>query len=174
MSEETPSEILEDARATFIDSWGALGSNWGINRTMAMIHALLLVSDEPLSTDEIMEVLGVSRGNANTNLRDLVGWGLIRRVVRKGERREYFEAEKDVWKIACCVARERSRREIEPIVNALRQLVGDTAGLDSAAAKHFHKQVGELLEYAELAKKFLESFARKERSFLPRLLRLAT
>ena len=107
-------DALADARESFVHSWGALGSSWGVSRTMAMIHALLLVSDEALSTDEIMAELGVSRGNANTNLRELVGWGLIRKVVRKGERREYFEAEKDVWKIFCTVARERKRREIEP------------------------------------------------------------
>jgi len=166
---------LQRAREGFVAQWGVLGSAWGVNRSVAQVHALLLVSHEPLSQDELMEELAISRGNAATSVRELVDWGLVRPIVATGDRRYYYEAEKDVWKIACCVARERSRREIEPIVNALRQLVADTGGLDSAAAKHFHKQVGELLEYAELAKKFLESFARKERSvFLPRLLRLAT
>ena len=98
------------ARDEFIAQWGALGSAWGINRTMAQIHALLMISPQPLSTDDIMEDLQISRGNAHTNLRELTGWGLIRSVIRKGERKEYFEAEKDVWKIFCIVTRERKRR----------------------------------------------------------------
>jgi DNA-binding transcriptional regulator GbsR (MarR family) len=164
VSEETPTEILEDARATFIDSWGALGSNWGISRTMAMIHALLLVNDEPLSTDEIMEVLGVSRGNANTNLRDLVGWGLIRRIVRKGERREYFEAEKDVWTIFCTVARERKRRETEPVLAVLQACLDKTKGLRSAKAKAFHAQLGELSEFVATVNSLLDRVAAAEQS----------
>ena len=77
----------EKARDEFVAQWGALGSHWGINRTMAQIHALLMTAPEPMHTDEIMERLRVSRGNANTNLRELVGWGLIRVVLKKGERR---------------------------------------------------------------------------------------
>ena len=104
---------LTAARDEFIAQWGIMGSSWGINRTMAQIHALLMVSTTPLSTDEIMAELAISRGNAHMNLRDLVGWGLVRSVIRKGERKEFFEAEKDVWKIFCTVVRERKRREIE-------------------------------------------------------------
>ena len=164
---------LQRARTAFVAQWGVLGSSWGVNRSVAQVHALLLVTHEPLSQDEIMDELAISRGNVATSLRELTDWGLVRPVVTAGDRRYYYEAEKDVWKIACNVARERSRREIEPVVDALRQLVADTAGIDTVAGKHFHKQVGELLKYAELAKKFLESFARQERSvLLPRLLRL--
>ena len=81
---------------------------------MAQIHAFLLISAEPLSTDDVMEHLKISRGNANTNLREMVGWGLARSVVERGNRKEYFEAEKEVWKIFCIISRERKRREIEP------------------------------------------------------------
>src|SRR4051812_4920871 len=94
---------LHQARDEFVTQWGAIGSAWGINRTMAQIHALLITTPNPLSTDEVMEELKISRGNAHGNLRDLVSWGLIRSVVRKGERKEYFEAEKDVWKMFCIV-----------------------------------------------------------------------
>ena len=97
-----------------------MGSAWGINRTMAQIHALLMTSDRALTTDEVMEDLKISRGNAHQNLRELVGWGLVRSVIRKGERKEYFESEKDVWRMFCIVARERKRREIEPALKALR------------------------------------------------------
>ena len=81
-------------RMQFIAQWGTLGSSWGINRTMAQIHALLMVAVEPMHTNEIMEELKVSRGNANTNLRELIGWGLIQRIAYPGNRKEYFEAEK--------------------------------------------------------------------------------
>jgi DNA-binding transcriptional regulator GbsR (MarR family) len=164
VSDESPAEILEDARATFIDSWGALGSSWGISRTMAMIHALLLVSDDPLSTDEIMDALGVSRGNANTNLRDLVGWGLIRRIVFKGERREYFEAEKDVWTIFCTVARERKRRETEPVLAMLETCIDKTKSLRSGKAKAFHAQLSELAQFVKTANSLLDRVAAAEQS----------
>ena len=83
---------LAAARDEFVTQWGAIGSAWGINRTMAQIHALLIITPSALTTDEVMEELKISRGNAHTNLRELVGWGLVRSVVRKGERKEYFEA----------------------------------------------------------------------------------
>src|SRR5688500_8989202 len=103
-SKSSPAEAAEAAqlaaaRDEFVMQWGAIGSAWGINRTMAQIHALLMVTPHALSTDEVMEELKISRGNAHTNLRELVGWGLVRSVVRKGERKEYFEAEKEVWKM---------------------------------------------------------------------------
>src|SRR5947208_14026578 len=89
---------LAAARDEFVMQWGGIGSAWGINRTMGQIRALLIISPRALTTDEVMEELQISRGNAHTNLRELVGWTLVRSVVRKGERKEYFEAEKDVWK----------------------------------------------------------------------------
>lgn len=153
---------LSSARSNFVQGWGALGSSWGISKTMAMTHALLLVSEEPLSTDEIMAELGISRGNANTTLRELVGWGLIRRVVRMGERREYFEAEKDVWTIFCIVARERKRREIEPALALLQACVEQTKGVRSAKA--FHAKLAELTEFVALANSVMERIAASERS----------
>ena len=112
MKSDDAAGTLREARQEFVSQWGAIGSAWGINRTMAQIHALLITSPEPLTTDEVMEELRISRGNANTNLRDLVGWGLIRSLLRPGERKEYLVAEKDVWKMFCIIARERKRREI--------------------------------------------------------------
>ena len=96
---EADTRPLDEVRDDFIAQWGAFGSQWVINRTMAQIHALLMTGTEALSTDEVMENLGISRGNAHTNLKELVNWGLIRIVTRKGERKEYFEAELDVWEI---------------------------------------------------------------------------
>ena len=164
---------LEAVREEFIAHWGALGSSWGINRTRAQIHALLLVSPEPISTDQVMEALRVSRGNANTNLRELVAWGLVHSVVRKGERRQYFEAEKDVWKIFCFISRERKRREIDPAAAALSVCVEKTAHLKSVDARAFHEQMMAFQEFVRLAGSVLEKAAASEKSvILPRLLKL--
>ena len=91
---------LTEAKAQFISSWGAFGTHWGINRTMAQIHALLLVSPDPITQDDIMEQLSISRGNVNMNTRDLIDWGLVERVLIPGERKEFFTAEKDIWKVS--------------------------------------------------------------------------
>ena len=152
------------ARDEFIAQWGALGSAWGINRTMAQIHALLMICPKPLSTDDIMEDLQISRGNAHTNLRELTGWGLIRSVIRKGERKEFFEAEKDVWKIFCIVTRERKRREIRPAIGVLKDCIERTETLRDPDAAVFTKQTRALLEFVEMADSILSKIARSEQS----------
>lgn len=164
---------FEKIKEDYVAQWGALGSQWGINRTMAMIHAHLLVSPKPINTDEIMEVLSVSRGNANTNLRELVGWGLIRSTIIKGERKDYYEAEKDVWKIFCIVARERKRRETEPASKVLTDCVARSKSIKTAEGKALHKQLSELNEFVTLANSLMEKIATKEKSYLvPKLLKL--
>ena len=155
---------LEAARDEFVAGWGALGSAWGINRTMAQIHALLLTSTRPLSTDEIMENLQISRGNAHGNIRELVGWTLLRSIIKKGERKEFFEAEKDVWKIACTIARERKRREIEPALEILRSCSEQTKNLKDKESKAFHAQITELRDFVTLSGRALESAAKTEQS----------
>jgi len=150
---------LDEARDAFIAHWGAIGGAWGINRTMAQIHALLLGKGKALSTDEVMEELHISRGNANTNLRDLVGWGLVRSVIRKGERKEYFEAERDVWKMFCIIARERKRREIAPAVEALTECAESTKKLTGAEAKEFNALMNEVGDYTRLFDNLLERVA---------------
>ena len=124
-----------EAKEKFVQSWGALGKNWGINRTMAQIHALLLISPEALSTEEIMEELQVSRGNVNMNVRMLIDWGLATKVVKSGERREYFFSDKDVWELAKQVVKERRKREIEPllkVLNDIEDVRGERAGSGNA------------------------------------------
>jgi DNA-binding transcriptional regulator GbsR (MarR family) len=119
---------LAEAKKQFIQTWGTLGSEWGINRTMAQVHALLLISPNALCTEDIMEQLNVSRGNANMNLRELMNWTLISKELVPGDRKEYFVAEKDIWEIARIIARERKRREIEPVLkvlNGLKEVEGD-------------------------------------------------
>lgn len=119
---------IKDAKKQFIAAWGSFGSNWGINRTMAQIHALLLVSAEPLSADDVMEHLSISRGNVNMNLRELIDWTLVERVIITGERKEFFTAEKDIWKVARTIVKERKKRELEPMLkflDALSEVEGD-------------------------------------------------
>ena len=155
---------LEAARDEFVTQWGVMGSSWGINRTMAQIHALLMITPRALTTDEVMEELKTSRGNAHMNLRELVGWGLVRSVIRKGERKEYFEAEKDVWKMFCIIVRERKRREIRPAINVLKDCIDRADDLTSPEAVAFTSQTKALCEFMEMADGVLSKVARSEQS----------
>ena len=164
MKDATKPTELDEARDAFIAHWGAIGGAWGINRTMAQIHALLLGQGKALSTDEVMAELKISRGNANTNLRDLVGWGLVRSVIRKGERKEYFEAEMDIWKVFCIIARERKRREIAPAVEALTECADSTKKLTGAEAKEFNALMNEIGDYMRLFDGLLDRIAASKHS----------
>lgn len=157
MKSETAS--WETSRDEFVSHWGAIGSQWGISRTMAQVHALLMTAPEPMYTDEIMERLQISRGNANTNLRELVGWGLVRSVVKKGERREYFEAEKDVWKMFITIAKERKRRELDPALEVLKNCAAETKDEPAGPGRDFHKQMKELQEFVEFGMKVSDTVA---------------
>lgn len=128
---------LEEAKSRFIQIWGTVGVEWGINRTMAQIHGLLLASDDALTTEQVMEALNVSRGNANMNLRELINWGLVFRENRPGERKEYFYAEKDMWEVAQRIAAERKKRELDPMMKMLTQLQRElpTEGKEAHAFK---------------------------------------
>jgi DNA-binding transcriptional regulator GbsR (MarR family) len=146
---------LEQAKEKFIQTWGTLGSNWGINRTMAQVHALLLVSPEPLSAEDIMEQLNISRGNANMNIRALIDWGLVYKELKSGERREFFSAEKDMWKVFKQIAKERRKRELEPIFKVL----GDISQVEGDATdphyQAFVQSIGDIQKFAGQADDFL-------------------
>ncbi|MGH1518023.1 GbsR/MarR family transcriptional regulator [Chryseobacterium sp. JK1] len=129
---------LSEAKEKYIQTWGTFATNWGINRTMAQVHALLLASDKPLSTDEVMQQLEISRGNANMNLRGLIDWGIVKKELIKGDRKEYFVAEKDVWYLFKQITKERRKREIEPVISFLEELK-NIEDKDSAEAKEFIK-----------------------------------
>ena len=115
---------LDEAKDKFVQAWGSLGSNWGIPKTMAQVHAILLISEKPLSSEDIMAELDISRGNVNLNVRTLIDWGIVDRVTVKGERREFFTAEKDIWKVATQIANQRRKRELEPMLKVLSQVKG--------------------------------------------------
>lgn len=129
---------LSEAKEKYIQTWGTFATNWGINRTMAQVHALLLASGKPLSTDEVMEQLEISRGNANMNLRALIDWGIVKKELVKGDRKEYFVAEKDVWYLFKQITKERRKREIEPVISFLEELK-NIDDKDSEEAKEFIK-----------------------------------
>ena len=164
MKDNPPANLLQEARDEFVSQWGAIGSAWGINRTMAQIHALLITAPAALSTDEVMAELKISRGNAHSNLRDLVSWGLVRSVVRKGERKEFFEAEKDVWRMFCIVIRERRRRELRPALAVLKECNERTKGLRGNEATAFNKQLKALADFLELADSVITKVSQSEQN----------
>ena len=160
-----------EARYRFLHSWAEMGPRWGIPKAMAQIHALLMISDKPLSTDDVMEELGISRGNANTNLRALADWGLVRRVFVRGDRKEYFQSEKDVWNMFCRIARERKKREIEPAIDTMEECL-DLVGNDRESA-FFRARVGELLDLVKSLDFLFGKIAQQEtNTIIPRILKL--
>lgn len=163
MSEQRPSnEQLKEARDRFVATWGQMAAAWGISRTMAEVHALLFVIGEPLCTDEIIEHLGISRGSASMSVRALLDWGLIFRSHKRGDRREYFHAEQDVWVMARAIVRNRLQREIEPVLVSLfeiRDLTGKEGDAEELVAEH-NKRLDELLSLLETMDKLAERFVR--------------
>jgi DNA-binding transcriptional regulator GbsR (MarR family) len=156
---------LPEAKQRFIEAWGKLGSEWGINRTMAQVHALLLISPEALTTEQVMEQLQISRGNANMTLRDLINWGLIEKQHRSGERKEYFFAEKDVWTIARQVAKERKRRELEPVLKLLNQLQEVQGDTQDPEFNTFKTTVTDINKLAGNVDKTLETMLKAEENW---------
>ncbi|WP_276132815.1 GbsR/MarR family transcriptional regulator [Polluticoccus soli] len=135
---------FEEAKKQFIETWGVLGSQWGINKTMAQIQALLLIAPNPLSTDAIMEELTISRGNANMSLRQLLDWGIIYKKTIAGDRKEYFVAEKDVWKWSHKIGTIRKQRELDPVLGMLKEMSASKEIGKSEEEQEFKKQVKEL------------------------------
>ena len=153
---------LQEGKQKFIETWGKLGSEWGINRTMAQVHALLLLSPDALTTEDIMLELNLSRGNANKNLRDLIGWGLIEKQLKPGERKEYFFADKDTWNIARQVAKERKKRELDPVLKVLAELSNIKGDEKDPAFKTFKKSVSDINKLAGNVNKTLEMMLKAE------------
>jgi len=146
----------KEAKEKFIQSWGVLGKNWGINRTMAQVHALLLISPEALSAEEIMAELNISRGNANMNVRTLIDWGIVTKVVKSGERKEFFFSDKDIWDLAKQIMVERRKREIDPLLKALesiKEIEGDSeeAKTLTAVTQDFEVFANKLTKMADMA-----------------------
>ncbi len=156
---------LTEARQQFISSWGAFGTHWGINRTMAQIHALLLVSPDPLTQDDIMEELNISRGNTNMNIRELINWGLVDRVLITGERKEFFSAEKDIWKVVKQIVKERKKRELEPMLHLLDRLEAVEGDKKDKQVKTFVDTISSIKKLGRQADKTLDTMIKAEESW---------
>ncbi|TWP27302.1 transcriptional regulator [Apibacter muscae] len=154
---------LQEAKEKYIQTWGTLASQWGTNRTMAQIHALLLISPKALSTEEIMDELKISRGNANTNIRALLDWDLITKELVPGDRKEYFKAEKDILEMFKRIVKERKKRELESIVSIMNELkeVNDSTN----EGKEFKKVIGEIYKVTKKSNRIINSILKLENSW---------
>lgn len=160
---------FKEAKNKFVQTWGALGSQWGINKTMAQIHALLMVSNEAVSMKDIMDELQISRGNASMNLRALMDWGIVYKEYKAGERREFFTAEKDLDELAVKISRERSKREIKPALKVLKEVSSIKADA-TAEERHFVDQTTKLYDFVLQADNVLDKITEYKDNWLAQLL----
>ena len=150
---------LSPVATKFILHWGEMGTRWGINRTVAQIHALLFLSPAPLHAEQIAELLSVARSNVSTSLRELQGWGVVRVVHVMGDRRDHFESVKDVWELFRQVLDERKRREVDPTLTILRDCIAE-AERTRSAEPHVKEKLGELLGFFETMTGWYEQIRR--------------
>lgn len=169
----------KEALEEFILLWGEMGSAWGINKTMAQIHALLYAKEDPLDTDAIMDHLEISRGNANMNLRNLRQWQLIRKVHFKGERKDFYTADKDVWSIVSTIARERRQKEVEPIRKNLQETLKSFEANDNLTDEEiaFKERIENFVRFVEMFERFTEALLpyinKKNLKFLKQMVKMA-
>lgn len=159
--------------------WGEMASAWGINKTMAQIHALLYAESDPLDTDTIMDQLDISRGNANMNLRNLLQWQLVHKVHYKGQRKDFYTAEKDVWNIVAILVRERQQREVAPIRENLEQClrVFEENKTDSERETEFKERIENFIEFLDMFERFTDALLpyinKKNLKFLKQIVKMA-
>jgi DNA-binding transcriptional regulator GbsR (MarR family) len=144
---------LPIALERFVLHWGEMGGQWGVNRSVSQIHALLYLSERPLTADEIADTLGLARSNVSNSIKELLGWNLIRRVPIRGDRRDHFEAETDVWEVFLRVAAGRKEREIDPAVAVLKACSAD-AERDGAVSPTARARLNEMLAFLEMMERF--------------------
>jgi DNA-binding transcriptional regulator GbsR (MarR family) len=155
----------------FILHWGEMGTRWGINRTVAQIHALLFLSPKPLHAEEIASTLTVARSNVSNSLRELQGWGVVRVVHVLGDRRDHFESLKNVWEMFRIVSQERKRRELDPTLHVLQECVGDLKGTGAGSA-HTRERLEEMLEFLTITSSLFDEVVRLPPSTLKGMARL--
>lgn len=153
----------------FADRWADLGSFWGINKVMGRLYAILLASDRPLTLDDMSDRLGISRGNASMNIRGLKDWGVIRKIRKKGDRRDYYEVDEDIWKMITLFVRERKKRELEPVLDILyrsegllRQNLTGMADADRKTSEVFLGRLENLRQISSGVNQLLEKFIQGE------------
>jgi DNA-binding transcriptional regulator GbsR (MarR family) len=141
---------LSPVQQKFILHWGEMGTRWGINRTVAQIHALLFISERPLNADEIVKALDVARSNVSNSLKELQGWGIVKRVHVLGDKRDHFESMKDVFEMFRLVLDERKKREIDPTIQLLRTCVAEAAK-DKETDEYTEEKLRELADFFDTA-----------------------
>jgi len=169
---------LRKIQDDFIRKWGEMGQTWGINRTMAEIHAFLYITGMPQCSDDVIDRLNISRGNVSMSLRALCDWGIIRRFHRRGVRREYFESVGDVWEMFSIIAGERKRREMDPVLDTIRQCqaalseqsMGKKANDESVAATR--ERLKGMEEFMDVTNKIFESFISGSKTGLNRVVKI--
>ncbi len=162
---------LSSTMKKFVLHWGEMGSRWGVNRTVAQIHALLYLANEPLNAEEIAGTLGVARSNVSTSLKELQSWGLVRIVHVMGDRRDHFDSLKDVWDIFFVILEERKRRELDPTLTTLRECVMESQD-DPETSPETKQRIEETLNFLEESTGWFEQIRRLERTTLLKLLKL--
>jgi len=156
---DTTKTRLSPIEQKFILHWGEMGTRWGINRTVAQVHALLYLSPLPLPAEEISQTLSVARSNVSTCLRELQGWGIVRVVHVLGDRRDHFESVKDVWDIFRIVAEERKRREVDPTLRVVRECV-DALKADGKGDAYTRERLESMLEFLTVMNGLFEEILR--------------
>ncbi|MFO1171131.1 MAG: MarR family transcriptional regulator [Hyphomicrobiaceae bacterium] len=162
---------LHPAIERFVLHWGDMGSTWGVNRSVSQIHALLYVSERPLTAEEIVLQLGIARSNVSNSLKELIGWDLIRRVPVRGDRREHFEAETDVWTMVQRIAAGRKTREIDPAMAALKSALAEAEG-DRKVSPVAVERLREMLKFVETADTWYTQMLSVPKSKLATLMKL--
>lgn len=172
-------QLLAEVEQQFVELWGDMSSWWGVSRTMAEIHGLLYITGEALSAEEIQKRLEISRGNVSMNIRTLVEWGLVRRVRKRGDRRDYFQSVTDVWEMFTVLAAQRKRREIDPVLRTLEQCRERLSpeALGRAAQEPQTRQrlerIENLLTFLRLLEQLAEKFITSQRGLQTAVQRLA-
>lgn len=161
---------IPEARA-FILHWGEMGNEWGVNRSVAQIHALLYLSDRPLHAEEICDALGLARSNVSNGLKELQGYTIVRRVHVEGDRRDHFLAETDLWDMLMKIAAERKRREIDPTIELLAQLSESLAKRDDVP-EHVRQRIGRMHEFIGTLSGWYADVRHLPKSTLVRLMKL--
>ena len=161
---------LSPVARKFILHWGEMGTRWGINRTVAQVHALLFISEKPLHAEQITQLLGVARSNVSNSLRELQSWGIVRIVHVMGDRRDHFESMKDVWELFRQVLDERKRREIDPTIDLLRDCVAEAH--KAPADKYERQKLSELLDFFQTTTAWYQQLRAMPTSAMVRLVGL--
>jgi DNA-binding transcriptional regulator GbsR (MarR family) len=162
---------LPEALQRFVLHWGDMGGQWGVNRSVSQIHALLYLSDKPLTAEDIADALGLARSNVSNSIKELQNWGLVRRVPVMGDRRDFFEAEADVWTIAAKIAAGRKEREIDPALAALDACV-EAAMMDKRVHPVALSRLKDMLIFTQTAANWYDQMTKIPRPKLTMLMRL--